>query len=70
MNLAAYFRVSTSDQSSDLQRDAVLGLCRRHSEWRVTEYVDTGVSGTKDQRPALNRPMADCRRGKVDRVIV
>jgi DNA invertase Pin-like site-specific DNA recombinase len=34
------------------------------------EYLDIGVSGTKDSRPVLNRLMADCRRGKIDKVIV
>ena len=39
--------------------------------WQVTgEYVDAGVSGAKDSRPELNRLMADCRRRRVDAVIV
>jgi DNA invertase Pin-like site-specific DNA recombinase len=70
MNVAVYFRVSTTDQNVNLQRDAVTTLCARHSDWVVTEYVDTGVSGTKDSRPALNKLMADCRRGKIDKVAV
>jgi DNA invertase Pin-like site-specific DNA recombinase len=70
MNVATYYRVSTTDQNVNLQRDAVTALCARHSDWTVTEYVDSGVSGTKDSRPALNKLMADCRRGKIDRVIV
>jgi len=41
-----------------------------HKDWHIIEYLDSGVSGTKDQRPALNQLMADARRGKVDRVIV
>jgi DNA invertase Pin-like site-specific DNA recombinase len=70
MNVAAYYRISTTDQRVDLQRDAVRSLCERHKDWHVTEYVDTGISGTKDKRPQLDRLMADSRRGKVDRVIV
>ena len=70
MNVATYYRVSTTEQNVNLQRDAVTALCARHSDWTVTEYVDSGVSGTKDSRPALNKLMADCRRGKIDRVIV
>ena len=34
------------------------------------EYVDQGVSGTKDRRPALDRLMADARRRQVDTVVV
>jgi DNA invertase Pin-like site-specific DNA recombinase len=70
MNVATYYRVSTAEQKINLQHDAVTALCARHSDWTVTEYVDAGVSGTKDSRPALNRLMADCRRGKIDRIIV
>lgn len=70
MKVATYYRVSTADQNVNLQRNAIATLCARHSDWRVTEYVDTGVSGTKDSRPELNKLMADCRRGKIDRVIV
>jgi DNA invertase Pin-like site-specific DNA recombinase len=70
MNVATYYRVSTTEQNVDLQRDAITTLCARHSDWKVTEYVDSGVSGTKDSRPALNKLMGDCRRGRIDRVIV
>src|SRR5438270_13261301 len=70
MNLAAYYRVSTLDQNINLQRDAVQTLCARHPDWVVTEYIDHGISGTKDRRPALDRLMNDCRRGRVDRVAV
>lgn len=70
MNTACYFRVSTTEQNVNLQRDAARILCSRHSDWVVTEYVDNGESGTKTSRPALDKLMADCRRGKIDRVIV
>jgi DNA invertase Pin-like site-specific DNA recombinase len=70
MNVAAYYRVSTSEQNVDLQRDSVTTLSQRHPDWHVTEYIDLGVSGAKDSRPALDRLMNDCRRGKVAKVIV
>jgi DNA invertase Pin-like site-specific DNA recombinase len=34
------------------------------------EYVDSGVSGSKDSRPELNRLMADAHRRKCDVVVV
>lgn len=43
MNVGAYYRISTTDQRVDLQRDAVRTLCERHNDWHVTEYVDSGV---------------------------
>ena len=39
--------------------------------WQIVEaYTDTGVSGSKDSRPALNRLMADACRRKFDSVLV
>ena len=70
MNIAAYMRVSTSEQTIDLQRDAINALCARHPDWNIVEYIDQGVSGAKDSRPALDKMMADARRGKIDRVVV
>ena len=36
----------------------------------VVEYVDTGVSGSKDSRPELNRLMEAARKRKIDAVLV
>jgi len=38
----------------------------RSSGWRAVEYVDEGVSGAKDRRPALDRLVADVRRPLVE----
>lgn len=39
--------------------------------WQIVgEYVDEGVSGSKDSRPELNRLMADAKRRKFDAVLV
>jgi DNA invertase Pin-like site-specific DNA recombinase len=37
--------------------------------WTATEYVDRGVSGAKDRRPALDRLLADARRRRFDVVV-
>ena len=40
-------------------------------QWEIAEiYTDTGVSGSKDSRPALNRLMADACRRRFDSVLV
>lgn len=65
MRAAIYARVSTTDQTAENQ---LLEL-RRYSEargWTTTEYVDTGVSGAKDRRPALDQVLADARRRRFD----
>ncbi len=68
--VALYARVSTTDQSTDSQ---LLDLRRYVSErgWDVyKEYVDEGVSGTKDSRPALNELMNDAKKRRFDVVLV
>ena len=68
MRAALYARVSTLDQEPDNQ----LHDLRRYVTargWTATEYVDHGVSGAKDSRPALNRLLADARRRKLDVVV-
>jgi len=62
MRVAIYARVSTSDQSCEMQlrelRDYV--AARR---WSVqAEYVDTGWSGSKANRSELTRLMQDARK--------
>src|SRR6266576_6346290 len=65
---AIYARVSTFDQEPENQ----LAELRRYVEargWTATEYVDRGVSGAKDRRPALDRLLADARRRRFDVVV-
>ena len=62
---AIYARVSTSEQQPENQ----LWELRRYAEargWTSTEYVDSGVSGANDQRPALDQLLADARRRRFD----
>jgi len=68
--LALYARVSTTDQSTDSQ---LLDLRRytRERGWNIfQEYVDEGISGTKDSRPALNELMNDAKKRRFDVVLV
>ena len=66
---ALYARVSPLDQEPENQ----LAELRRYvaaRDWVAIEYVDQGVSGAKDRRPALDRLVADARRRQVDTVVV
>jgi DNA invertase Pin-like site-specific DNA recombinase len=65
MRAAVYARVSTLDQEPENQ----LQELRRYVEargWSAVEYVDRGVSGAKDRRPALDQLVADARRRRFD----
>src|SRR5215510_3863654 len=65
MKAAIYARVSTLDQEPENQ----LQELRRYvgaRGWTAAEYVDRGVSGAKDRRPALDQLVADAKRRKFD----
>ena len=67
---ALYARVSTDEQSPDLQVEELRRLAEQRG-WRVVdEYVDRGVSGVKESRPALDALLADAQAGKLDLVAV
>jgi len=68
--VALYARVSTTEQSTDSQ---LLDLRRyvRERGWDIfREYVDEGISGSKDSRPALNDLMNDAKKRRFDVVLV
>jgi DNA invertase Pin-like site-specific DNA recombinase len=64
--VAIYARVSTEGQNVDLQLAELSDFIARR-RWRlVGEYVDRGVSGSQESRPALNRLMNDAKQRKLD----
>jgi DNA invertase Pin-like site-specific DNA recombinase len=67
--VAIYLRVSTSDQNPDLQRNELIEYCQ-FRKWEVVNVYSDTISGAKDRRPALDRLIADARRGKFDVVAV
>ena len=69
---AIYARVSTTNHGQDvtMQTGEMGEFCQRRG-WRVVdEYLDRGISGSKDRRPELDRLMADARRRRFDVVLV
>jgi DNA invertase Pin-like site-specific DNA recombinase len=55
--VALYMRVSTDEQTIDMQRRELTAAAERHG-WRiVAEFVDDGISGAKgrEQRPAFDQ---------------
>jgi DNA invertase Pin-like site-specific DNA recombinase len=72
MRVAIYARVSTANNGQDptMQTREIREYAERRG-WTVTgEYVDSGISGTKEKRKALDRLMADAHRRKFDVVAV
>lgn len=68
MKAAIYARVSTFDQEPENQ----LAELRRYADargWTASEFVDRGVSGAKDRRPALDALLQDARRRRCDVVV-
>ena len=66
MRIAIYARVSTDDQHTEGQLDTLRSYCERRDA-ECVEYVDHGVSGRKDRRPALDDMMAAARRLDISR---
>jgi DNA invertase Pin-like site-specific DNA recombinase len=54
MRAALYARVSTTDQTCENQLLELRRYCEARGWPIAREFVDTGVSGSKDRRPALD----------------
>jgi len=70
MRIAIYARVSTKDQSCELQVRDLRAYCAARRFDLVREYVDVGQSGAKDSRPELNKLMDDARKRQFDVIVV
>ncbi len=72
MKAAIYARVSTANNSQDpeVQLRELREYCQRRGWEIASEFMDMGVSGSKDSRPQLNRLMADAHRRRFDAVVV
>jgi DNA invertase Pin-like site-specific DNA recombinase len=67
---AIYARVSRNNgQDPEMQLRELREYCHRRG-WQIAEYIDIGISGSKDSRPELNRLMADAHRRRFDVVCV
>ncbi len=72
LRVALYARVSTKNNGQDPETQLI--ALREYASARklavFAEYVDVGISGSKDSRPALNKLMADARKRRFDTVLV
>ncbi len=71
---AGYLRVSTSGQidgeSLNTQRTQIQAYCASRGWELVNVYEDAGLSGTKDDRPALQALLSAVQAGEIDAVVV
>jgi len=70
MRIGIYARVSTKEQSCELQLRDLRTYCAVRGFDLFREYIDVGQSGAKDLRPELNLLMGDARKRQFDAVIV
>jgi DNA invertase Pin-like site-specific DNA recombinase len=69
---AIYARVSTGNHGQDpaMQTRELEEYCQRRG-WQIAgRYVDTGVSGSEESRPELDKLMTDAHRRRFDAVAV
>ena len=76
LRVAAYARVSSAsdDQLNSFaaQNNYYTSLISAKDNWSMVDiYADEGITGTSvEKREDFKRLLADCRRGKVDRILV
>ena len=70
--VAVYARVSTTDKGQDvnLQLRDLRSYVEARGYKTFKEYVDNGISGSKDKRPQLDAMMNDARKKRFDIVLV
>ncbi len=69
---ALYARVSTVNhgQNPEVQLGELREYCQRRGFVVTEEYVDKGISGSRERRPALDSLLTACRKRLVDAVVV
>ena len=71
MRAAIYARVSTNNgQDPHMQTRELREYCQRRGWVIEGEYVDAGISGSKEHRPQLDALLAVCRKRLIDAVVV
>ncbi len=68
--VAIYVRVSTKDQSVDMQLNDLERYTKERGFKIFKTYKDNGFSGSQESRPALSELMNDAKKRKFDIVLV
>lgn len=76
LRIGPYCRASSNSEdqlhSYAAQIDHYIKMVNARPDWELVDiYADEGLTGTRmDKRDDLDRLMADCRKGKIDKVVV
>jgi len=72
LKVAIYARVSTLNkgQNTETQLLPLREFCQRNGYQVIEEYVDNGISGTKESRPAFDEMLEAMRTRKINCVLV
>jgi DNA invertase Pin-like site-specific DNA recombinase len=68
--VALYLRVSTQDQNVESQARALVEWCTKQGIFNYEQFIDHGISGAKENRPALNQLMQRVEKDEIEQVIV
>jgi DNA invertase Pin-like site-specific DNA recombinase len=68
--VAIYARVSTKDQSTDVQVTQLSAYCEARGWTDVSAFRDDGISGVRDNRPELDKLRARMLHGEFEAVVV
>ncbi len=70
--VALYARVSTLNHGQDpeVQLRELRAYCERRGFEIADTFIDKGINGSRERRPALDKLMAACRKRLVDSVVV
>ena len=66
--IGVYLRVSTQDQSTELQRSELLAYIKQR-EWDLFEIYEDKATGTNNNRPMLKKLLKDAKSKKFDIVL-
>jgi DNA invertase Pin-like site-specific DNA recombinase len=67
--VAIYTRVSTTDQHPEMQHEELIRYIRSRN-WTLYKAYGDKISGAMGKRPGLDALLDDCRRRKIDVVVV
>lgn len=69
MRAGIYARVSTDEQSTEMQLTALRDYCEMR-KWKIVAEFDETASGAKDDRPKRRELINLCQEGKIDVILV